>query len=360
MRRFALACAIWGATAFAAHAAGTLHLYNWAEYLGTNTLADFKAATGAETTLDFYDSNEVLETKLLTGGSGYDVVFPAMSNAEREGRAGALLPIDPAKLKNYGNLDPAILKALDGVPGGRALGVPYTWGTIGLAYNKAEVKKALGTDTLDSLSAIFDPNVAAKLKDCGIAVIDSPLEMTAVALNYLGIDPYSDKPEDLAKAEALLAGMAKNVRYFHNQKATSDLAEGGVCVGFIYSGDAMAARARAAEAKNGVEIGYVIPKEGTMMWIDLMAIPRDAPSPDLAYQFLDFMLEPKSMADVTDTVGFANANLKSIPLISPDLANDKGLYPDDATRAHLFLDRSIEGKGLKLRTRLWTTVKTGQ
>ncbi len=343
-----------------AGAAETVRLYNWAEYLGKTTLSDFTAATGIDTTLDFYDSNDVLETKLLTGGSGFDVVFPAMSNAEREGRAGALLPLDPAKLKNYGNLDPAILKLLDGVPGGRSLGVPYTWGTIGLAYNKAQVKKALGVDTLDSLSVLFDPAVGAKLKECGVAVIDSPLEMTAVALNYLGLDPYSQKPENIAKAGELLKGMAKNVRYFHNQKATSDLADGSLCVAFIYSGDALSARSRAGEAGNGVDLGYAIPKEGTMMWIDLMAIPKDAPSPDLAYRFIDFMLEPKSMAGVTDAVGFANANIKSLPLIDPALASDPGLYPDEATRSRLFLDRPMEGKGLKLRTRMWTTVKSGQ
>jgi putrescine transport system substrate-binding protein len=359
MRRLLLALAV-SAAAFSAQAADTVRLYNWAEYLGKTSLADFTAATGIDATIDFYDSNDVLETKMLTGGSGYDLVFPAMSNAEREGRAGALLAIDPGRLKNYGNLDPAILKLLDGVPGGRALGVPYTWGTIGLAYNKAEVKKALGTDTIDSLASLFDPAIAGKLKACGIAVIDSPLEMSAVALNYLGLDPYSEKPDDIAKAGELLKGMVKNVRYFHNQKATSDLADGSICAAFIYSGDALAARARAEEAKNGVELDYVIPKEGTMMWVDLMAIPKDAPRPDLAYRFIDFMLEPKSMADVTDTVGFANANIKSLPLIDPAFASDPGLYPDEATRSRLFLDRSIEGKGLKLRTRMWTNVKTGQ
>lgn len=356
---FGLATAAATVTPAVAGATETLRIFNWADYFGETTLADFTAATGVATSLDLYDSNEVLETRLLTGGSGFDLVFPALSNAEREGAAGALLPVDPARLKNYGNLDPAILAVLDRVPGGRSLGVPYTWGTIGLAYDKAKMKQILGTADIDSLSVLFDPAVAGKLKACGITVIDSPLEMTAIALNYLGLDPYSERPEDLEKAGSLLTGMAASVKDFHNQRATAELADGSTCLALIYSGDALTARARAVDAGQGIEIGYAIPKEGTMMWVDLMAIPADAASPDLAYRFMDFMLEPASMADVTATVGFATANPQARTLLDPELANDPGLYPPAETLSRLFPDRSVAAKLLRDRTRLWTRVKTG-
>jgi len=345
---------------FAAPAsAGELSIYNWADYLGENTVPGYESETGTKVILDYYDSNEVLETKLLTGGSGYDVVFPAASNAEREFSAGALHPIDPSRLKNYGNLNPDILASLDRIPGGRSLGVPYTWGTIGLAYNSALVTERLGDVSLDSWDTIFNPEIAAKLSDCGIAVLDSPIEMTSVTLNYLGHDPYSDDKGHLEEAGKLLEALAENVRYFNNQKANIDLVSGDICLAVIYSGDAGIAQARAMEVENGPEILYTIPQEGTLMWIDLMAIPADSGRIDEAYRFIDYMLRPEVIAEVTNFVFFANANAAADDHVDPAILSDPGIYPEADTLSRLFADKNLDGKALRSRTRLWTKVKSG-
>jgi putrescine transport system substrate-binding protein len=348
------------AAAIAAPAsAGELNIYNWADYLGETTISDYEAGTGTKVTLDYFDSNEVLETKMLAGGSGYDVVFPAASNAERQMQAGALHKIDVSRLQNYANLRPEILGILDKVPGGRELGVPYTWGTIGLAYNPALIAERLGDMPVDSWDLLFNPDHAAKLKDCGIGVLDSPVEMISVALNYLGLDPYSTDKGDIAKAQDLLAAAAPNVAYFNNQKPSTDLPSGNVCLAAMYSGDAGIAQARALEAENGVEVLYTIPQEGTLMWIDLMAIPEDAPNVDEAYQFIDYMLMPEVIAEVSNFVFFANANEAANEYVLPEVLSDPGIYPDDATLARLFPDKSLGGKALRQRTRAWTKVKSG-
>lgn len=348
------------AAALAAPAsAGDLAIYNWADYFGETTISGYEEATGTRVTLDYFDSNEVLETKMLAGGSGYDVVFPAASNAERQLQAGALHPVDTARLKNYGNLRPEILASLDQVPGGRQLGVPYTWGTIGIAYNPALVAERLGDLPVDSWDLLFDPANAAKLKDCGIGVLDSPVEMLSVALNYLGADPYSEDKAEVAKAQELLAAAAENVSYFNNQKPSTDLPAGNVCLAVMYSGDAGIAQARAAEAGNGVEVLYSIPKEGTLMWIDLMAIPEDAPNVDAAYAFIDYMLQPEVIAGVSNAVFFANANAAADAHVLPEVLSDPGIYPDAATLARLFPDKSLGAKALRQRTRAWTKVKSG-
>lgn len=339
--------------------AADLAIYNWADYFGTDTIATHEAESGADVTLDYFDSNEVLETKLLVGGSGYDVVFPAASNAERLFKAGALLPVDPARLSNYGNLDPAILTALDAVPGGRQLGVPYTWGTIGIAYNPALVAERIGDQPMDTLDVIFRPEIAGRLADCGIAVLDSPVEIVSIALNHLGLDPYSDDAGDLARAGDLVAAAVPSIRYFSNQKATGDLASGNICVALIYSGDAGIAQARASEASTGIEVAYAIPREGSLMWIDLMAIPVDAAHIDAAYRFIDYMLRPEVIADVTNTVFFANANAAADAHVDPAILADPGIYPPEETRGRLFPDRALEARPLRNRSRLWTKVKSG-
>ncbi|MCV2879361.1 extracellular solute-binding protein [Sedimentimonas flavescens] len=339
--------------------AGDLAIYNWADYLGETSLSTFEAATGTSVTLDYFDSNEILETKLLTGASGYDLVFPAASNAEREFQAGALLAIDPARLSNYANLDPNILAALDKVPGGRQLGVPYTWGTIGIAYNPKLVADRLGDQDMSTWDVLFNPEIASKLADCGIAMLDSPVEMVSVTMNYLGIDPYSNDATDLERTQAALSAASDHIRYFHNQKATNDLASGDVCMAVIYSGDAGIAQARAAESNNGVEVLYTIPKEGTLMWIDLMAIPSDAKNVDEAYAFIDHMLRPEMIAEVSNMLFFANANEAANAHVDPAILSDPGIYPDAETLNRLFLDKSVDAKTLRNRTRLWTSVKSG-
>ena len=336
-----------------------LSIYNWADYFGETTITDYEKETGTSVSLDFYDSNEVLETKLLTGASGYDVVFPAASNAQREFQAGALHSIDPARLSNYANLDPDILASLEKLPGGRAMGVPYTWGTIGLAYKPEMIKERLGTDVITSWDVLFDPETSAKLADCGIAVLDSPVEMISVALNYLGADPYSDDKADLDKVRDLFGAVAPSIRYFHNQKASTDLPGGNICLAVMYSGDAGIAQARAMEAGNGVEILYSIPSEGTLMWIDLMSIPTDSKRVDEAYRFIDYMLRPEIIAGVSNYVYFANANAAADAFVDEAILTDPGIYPDETTFKRLFPDVSVGAKTLRNRNRLWTSVKSG-
>jgi putrescine transport system substrate-binding protein len=212
---------------------------------------------------------------------------------------------------------------------------------------------------MDTLSVLFDPEVAGKLADCGIAMLDSPLEMTSIVLNYLGADPYTEDRAMLGKAEAVLVDAAKSVRYFDNQRATNDLASGDICVALIYSGDAGIAQLRAEENESGIEIAYAIPREGTLLWIDLMAIPSDAPHAAEAYRFIDYMLRPEVIADVTNTVYFANANAASTPVVDEAIRSDPGFYPDSQVLDRLFPDKSMGIKGLRARTRLWTRVKTG-
>ena len=348
------------AAAIAAPAsAGELAIYNWADYFGETTISGFEAATGAKVTLDYFDSNEVLETKMLAGGSGYDVVFPAASNAERQLQAGALHPIDTARLENYGNLRRGILASLDKVPGGRNLGVPYTWGTIGIAYNPALISERLGDIPAGSWDLLFNPDYASKLKDCGIGVLDSPVEMLSVTLNYLGADPYSEDKDEIARAQELLAGAAENIRYFHNQKPSTDLPAGNLCLAVMYSGDASIAQARAMEAGNGVEILYAIPKEGTLMWIDLMAIPEDAPNKDAAYAFIDYMLRPEVIADCTNYTGYANANAAATPFLDEAIANDPAVYPDEETRSRMYTTQPQTPEQERELTRIWAQIKAG-
>ena len=299
-----------------------LHVYNWADYVGESTIADFEARTGIKVVYDVYDSNEVLQTTLLTGGSGYDVVVPSGAPAHHLIEAGALRPLDKSKLKNLANLDPRILQILTAFDPGNEHALPYLWGTTGIGYNPDMVEKALGTRTLDSLAAVFDPAIASKLAKCGITMLDAPNDMFTVAFHYLGLDGNSQRPEDWAAAEAVLKKAAPYVRYYHSSQYVSDLASGEVCVSIGWSGALQQARSRGAQAETPVEVVYVIPKEGAMIWFDLMAIPVDAPHPENAYAFLDYLMEPKVIADITNVVGQANGNAAALPFVAETLRND--------------------------------------
>lgn len=345
----------------AADAADTkkLAIYNWADYFGETTIADFTKDSGIAVQYDTFPAPEVLETKLLTGSSGYDVVFPSASLAARISKANVLSTIDPSKLKHYGNLDPAILATLAEAKGAAGTGVPYTWGTVGIAYNDKLVKARLPNVALDSLDVLFKPELAAKLADCGIALIDSPIEVSSIALNYLGLDPHSNRAEDLAKAEALLQGLRPHVRYFDSTRPIQDLANGEICIALTYSGDAGTARMRAEEAGNGISIGYAIPQQGTVIWMDLMAIPKDAPHPEDAYAFIDYLLQPEVIAGMTNYLSYANANAKAMEFIDEAIRTDPGVYPSADVRKRLFPDIPLEDDNVRTRNRAWTRMKSG-
>ncbi len=339
-----------------------LNIYNWSDYIAPDTVARFETATGITVHYDVYDSNEVLEAKLLAGGSGYDLVVPSASPyLARQAQAGVYLPIDKAKLKNYGNLDPQLLAAAAKADPGNRFGVPYLWGTTGIGYNTAMVRAALGAGApTDSAALLFDPANAKKLASCGISLLDSAQEIFPAALAYLGRDPLSRDPAELTRAAAVVTAIRPYIRKFHSSQYINDLANGDICVAWGYSGDVIQARNRAREAKNGIDIAYSVPKEGAMIWIDMMAIPKDAPHPENALAFIDYVLEGKTIAEISNAVAYANPNTAATQFVAADLRDDPGIYPPPDVRARLYFDLPVSQPYERARTRAWTRVKTGE
>ena len=293
-----------------------LHVYNWSDYIAEDTVQKFEEATGIDVVYDVYDSNEVLEAKLLAGNSGYDVVVPTSSFLQRQVAAGVYQPLDKSKLPNLKNMDPGLMEKAQAYDPGNEHAVIYMWGTVGIGYNVAAVRERLGEDApVDSWSLVFDPEIAAKLADCGISMLDSSTDMLQTALAYLGLDPASTEAEDMEKAAGLLEAVRPHVRYFHSSQYISDLANGEICVAVGFSGDIYIAAARAEEVGNGIEIAYSLPKEGAQLWFDMMAIPTDAPNPEAAHAWINFIMDPQITADITNYVSYANANAASMPLV---------------------------------------------
>ena len=338
-----------------------LNIYNWSDYIAPDTVKRFEAETKIKVNYDVYDSNEVLEAKLSAGHSGYDLVVPTASPyLAREAAAGVFRPIDKAKLHNYGNLDPQILSSAANADPGNKFGVPYMWGTTGIGYNPAKVKAALGDAApLDSLKLLFDPANAKKLAACGIEVLDSAQELFPASLLFLGREPLSRSDDDLAKAVAVMNAIRPFIKKFHSSEYINDLANGDICVVFGYSGDVVQAKNRAADAKNKIEIAYAIPKEGAMIWIDMMAIPKDAPHAANALAFIDFILRPEVAAAISNTVAYANPNKLATDMVDEAIRTDPGIYPPAEVRQRLFFDKPVTPEYERARTRAWTRVKTG-
>ena len=334
-----------------------LYVYNWADYVAESTIRDFESRTGINVVYDVYDSSEVLQTKLLVGHSGYDVVFPSGGLTHRLVQAGVLRKLDRSKLRNYGNLDPKIMQLVSANDPGNQHALPYLRGTTGFGYNPDLVQKALGTRTLDSLAAIFEPAIASKLAKCGITWLDTPLDMFPLAQIYLGLDAKSQTPEDVAAAEALLTRARPYVRYFHSSQYVNDLASGEVCVSVGWSGGIQQARARGAAAETPLTVTYVIPKEGAVLWCDMVGIPVDAPHPEHAYAFLDYLLDPKVIADVSNTVGQANGNAASLPFVNEALRNDPAVYMGDEVMQRVTIDQSVPDEQVRVLWRAWVRIR---
>ena len=347
-------------TAAATGPSKVLSVYNWADYVAPATIADFEARTGIKVTYDVFDSADMLATKLLTGGSGYDVVVPNGGTTYRLGQNGAFQKLDKSRLKNLGNLDPHIMQIVAANDPGNQYAIPYLWGTTGIGYNPDLVEKALGTRTIDSLAAVFDPALASKLRKCGITMLDSAVDMYQVALVYLGRDPNSQRPEDIAAAERALTAVRPYIRYYHSSRYVSDLATGEVCISIGWSGAIQQARAAGAQLESPVHVEYVIPKEGAPVWFDMVAIPRDAPNVDAAYAFLDYLLEPKVIADITNTVGQANGNAASLPFVKQDLRDNPSVYPSPEVFKRLTIDKAWEPALLSDIGRRWIRMQVGQ
>ncbi|MFI8746064.1 polyamine ABC transporter substrate-binding protein [Pseudomonas sp. NPDC077186] len=343
-----------------AQAAGTVHIYNWSDYIGEDTLAQFEAATAIKPLYDVFDSNETLEGKLLAGRSGYDIVVPSNHFLGKQIKAGAFQKLDKAKLPNWSNLDPALLKQLETNDPGNQYAVPYLWGTNGIGYNVEKVKAVLGVEQIDSWAVLFEPENMAKLSQCGVAFLDSADEMIPSVLNYLGLDPNSTNPDDYAKAEAKLLAVRPHVTYFHSSKYIGDLANGEICVAAGFSGDILQAADRAEEAGKGIEIAYSIPKEGGNLWFDMLAIPADAANVEQAHAFIDFLLQPQVIAEVSDYVGYANPNTQAGALMDQEVRNDPSVYPPQAVLDKLFISAELPVKVQRLMTRSWTKIKSGQ
>ncbi|WP_174754969.1 polyamine ABC transporter substrate-binding protein [Arenimonas daejeonensis] len=339
-----------------------VYVYNWSDYVAEDTLANFEKATGIRVVYDVYDANELLEAKLMAGASGYDVVFPsARPFAQRHIAAGVYAPLDRSKLTNYGNLDTGLLTALQDVDPGNAHTVPYMWGTTGLGINVGKVREALGEDVaLDSWSLLFDPANAEKLAACGISVLDDEQEAFAAALIHAGRDANATGGDEVQVVTDAYAKIRPHIRYFNSSKYIDDLANGDLCLAMGYSGDVFMASDRAAEAENGMEILYVIPKEGAVRWFDLIAIPKDAPHADNAHAFINYLLEPEVAASITDYVAYANPNTAATPLVDPEISGDPAIYPPAEVMAKLVDPATFAPEVTRERVRAWTTIKTGR
>ncbi len=337
-----------------------VNIYNWSDYIDDSILRDFTKETGIKVVYDVYDSNEILETKLLAGGSGYDLVVPSGEFLGRQIPAGVFLKLDKEKLPNLKNMWDDISERASVYDPGNEYSVNYMWGTTGIGYNKAKVKEILGTDTIDSWDVLFDPEKSAKFKDCGIYLLDSASEMLRPALNYLGLDPNSPNQADLEKAQDLYLSIRPNIRKFHSSEYINALANGDICMAVGYSGDVFQARDRAEEAGQGVEIGYSIPKEGALIWFDQMAIPADAKHVDEAFAFMDYMMRPEVIAKASDYVFYANGNKASEEFLSKELLEDPEVYPNEDVMKKLFVPTPYDAKTQRFVTRAWTKIVTGQ
>ncbi len=337
-----------------------VRVYNWSDYIDEDLLTKFEEETGIDLIYDVFDSNEVLETKMLAGGSGYDVVVPSGTFLQRQITAGAFQPLDFSKLSNAGNLWDVIKDRTEQYDPGNANSINYMWGTTGIGVNVGKVAEVLGDDApVNSLALVFDPANMEKLAECGVQFLDAPGEMIPAALAYLGEDPDSQDVDVIAKAEAVYAGVRPYIQKFHSSEYINALANGDICVAFGWSGDILQARDRADEAENGVEIAYNAPSEGALMWFDQMAIPVDAPNPDGAHKFLNFILDAENMAAASNYVYYANGNKASQPLLEEDVIGDPAIYPDEATLENLYTTRPYPPKIQRKVTRLWTKIKSG-
>ncbi|WP_455884965.1 polyamine ABC transporter substrate-binding protein [Pseudomonas spelaei] len=342
-------------------AAETVKIYNWSSYIAPDTTKNFQKQTGIGFSYDVYDSNETLDGKLMTGNSGYDVVFPSNHFMARQIQGGALKKLDKRQLPNWKNLNPVLLKALENNDPGNAHGFPYLWGSTGIGYNIDKVKAVLGDNApVDSWDLIFKPEYMEKLSKCGVAILDNGPELLPIALNYLGLPPHSKNPEDYKKAEALLMKVRRYVAYFHSSKYTGDLANGDICVAVGFSGDVLQAESRAKEANNGVKIGYQIPKEGAAIWFDMVAMPADAPDEKAGYAFMNYLLEPQVMADITNAVHYANGNSAADSLVEPQIKSDTKIYPSEAMMGKLFALEAMPLSIDRIRTRIWNTIRMGR
>ncbi|WP_288586034.1 polyamine ABC transporter substrate-binding protein [uncultured Methylobacterium sp.] len=338
-----------------------VNVYNWSDYIDPQMLDAFTRETGIKVVYDTYDTNEIVETKLLAGRSGYDIVVPSGPFLQRLIKAGVFQPLDKAKLPNLKNAWPEVTARLAVYDPGNAYAVDYMWGTTGIGMNTALVRARLGANQpLNTWDIVLRPELVAKLKDCGVTMLDAPEDIFPSVLQAIGLKPDTRRVDDLEKAGDALFRIRGAVQKFHSSEYINQLANGDVCLSVGYSGDVLQARRRAREAKNDVDIAYVIPQQGALMWFDSFAIPKDAPHAAEAHAFIDFMMRPEVAAANTNFVAYASGNLAAKALVKPEILSDPGIYPDDATFRRLFTNTAYDDRTQRLVTRLWTRVRTGR
>jgi putrescine transport system substrate-binding protein len=339
----------------------TVNVYNWSDYIDPSVIGDFTKATGIAVRYDTFDSNDVLEAKLLAGRTGYDVVAPTAYFLERQIKAGVFARLDKSKLPNLAHMWPEITRRLALYDPDNLYGINYMWGTTGIGYNLKKSRELLGGDgRIDSWDVVFKPEQLAKFKDCGVHMLDSSDDLMSAALHHLGLDPNSKREADYQKATDLLAQVRSSVRKFHSSEYISALATGEICFVVGFSGDIKQSQKRAAEAKNGIEIAYAIPKEGAQLWFDNLAIPRDARNVAEAYEFINYLQKPEVAAKNSDYISYANGNLASQKFIDKSILDDKTIYPDEAVMSRLYTIKAHDPKTERLMNRMWTRIKTGR
>ena len=337
-----------------------VRVYNWSDYIDEEILTDFTKETGIKVIYDVFDSNEVLETKLLAGGTGYDVVVPTGPFLSRQIGAKVFQKLDKSKLPNLSNMWPEISTRTAIYDPGNEYSVNYMWGTTAIGYNEGKIKERMPDAPLNSWDMFFKPEVIAKFKDCGIHVLDAPDDVLPAVLNYLGLDPNSTNPDDIKKATDLVEKIRPNIQKFHSSEYINALANGDICLAIGYSGDILQARDRAEEAKNGQTIGLSLPKEGAQMWFDQMAIPADAPHVEEAHIFLNYLMKPEVIAKASNYSNYANGNLASQQFLDEGVKGDPSIYPDADTMKRLFVKTAYDAKSQRNITRAWTKIVTGQ
>lgn len=355
-----LTAPLYSSAALAESGDNALHIYNWSDYIGESTIANFEKETGIDVVYDTYDSYEAAQGKLLAGRSGYDLVLLDASMAPRLIKAEIFQPLDHTKLSNWQNLEPTVLKNLEIYDPSVKYSFPYTWGTTGVTYNVDMVKERMGDAPVDSMALVFDPEVVSKFAECGVTLLDSPSDIYPMALSYLGLPPNSDNKADIQAAEQLLKSVRPYIKKFDSTAYMSDLPNKENCISMSWSGDYATTTMRAEEAGIDINLKYFVPKEGAPMWFDAFYMPSDAPHVDNAHKFIDYMLRPEVIAETSNYIAYANANAKAGPHMDPAIANDPAIYPDEATMSKLFSKETKEGKAARLLTRSWSSVKTGQ
>jgi len=337
-----------------------VNVYNWSDYIDRSILKQFTVETGIKIVYDVYDSNDVLETKLLAGHSNYDVVVPTVDFLSRQIQAGVYRKLDKSKLSNLGNMWELISKRTAIYDPGNAYSVNYMWGTVGIGYNVSKLKQRLPNMPFNSWKLFFDPKILEKFADCGVQVLDSANDIIPATLNYLGENPDTKNPATIAKAEAVLMAIRPFVQKFHSSEYIDALANGDICLAVGYSGDILQARNRAIEAGKSVEINYLVPDGGAMIWADQMAIPADAPHPDNAHVFINYMMRPEVIAKASNYVNYANGNKASQKFLDPNVINNPSIYPSETAMARLYTISPYDMKVQRILTRIWTRAVTGQ